>query len=268
MSGYLARLMARAAPAGAAPAGSAVEVQPPALDEPRRDADPFETTVIDSPEWPSTTPPHAAPAAMPIAKVSVREEGAQRQDTRRATAPPPPLESPAPALPDGRTTPPPRQAPIDAITIAQTLRPAASADPAPAAASQPDPPPEPTPRHVDDGQAIADRFMSSVVPPALLPPPMPRQEHAREVARHISEVRTTEAGAAVRPLVPPTPPSSPEPDPPANTGLVIGSLTVTVVPPTQAAPARPSSPTTDSRVVVVRNPGVAPAGVPSFSRFS
>jgi hypothetical protein len=254
MSGYLTRLLARAAPPDAVPAASSADVHPPVTDEPRADADPFETTIVDPLEWPSTTRPDVSPPPMLIAHVSLREPGWQREDARHAAAPPRPLESPAhPAIPDGRTEPTPQQAPLDAITIAETLRPAPAAEPAPSKAPEPESPPAMTPRPLDDGLAIADRFMSSVLPPALLPPPAARQDYAREIVRERDEVRTTQVVSEVRPITPPTP---------------APSLTVTVVPPPQAAPARPASSTSDSRVVVVRNGGVPPPGVPSFSRFS
>ena len=268
MSGYLTRLLTRAAPVDAVPPTPSVDVHPPVLDEPRADADPFETTIIDPLEWPSTTRSDGSPPPMPSGHVSLREPGEQRGDARHATAPLRPLELPErPAIPDGRTEPTPRPAPLDAITIAETLRPAPAAEPAPSKAQEPESPPVMTPRRVDDGLAIADRFMSGVLPPALLPPPVPPQDYTRELVRERDEIRTTQVVSEVRPIRPPTPAPSPEPDAPASTGLVIGSLTVTVVPPPQAAPPRPASSTPDSRVVVVRNAGVSPPGVPSFSRF-
>jgi hypothetical protein len=268
VSGYLARLLTRAAPAGVAEAPLGGEVRPAAVDGPRADADPFEATIVDPPEWPSTARSDVAPIASPIVTTPLRAAPSEPDQERQSPlpiVPPAPLVPPPPAR--GRDVAPPSPAePIEETTIAETLRPAPPAErahPAPVSEIMARVETEP----IDERLAIADRFMSGVLPAALLPPPSVRIEKTREIVLEHSEPPTLQPTSSAAPIEPATPYGS-EHDAPAANSLVIGRLSVTVVPPAPVPLPRPNAQSSAaSRVVVVRDSGAVAAGVPSFSRF-
>jgi hypothetical protein len=267
MSGYLTRLLARAAPAVSEQALPVDAVHPRTAEPSRLDADPFENTVIDPPVWPSAAPSIAAPPS----RAAMAAPVVGRSVPDRVSAP-----EPSPAGPRDTQSPlaPPRDRRIDASapervdadapSIAETLRPVTQVQPAmhetPAAVA----PMPAEPRPVVDRLTIADRFMSTVLPAPLLPSEV-HVEHTREVVRETTDVRT--AGPVITPMIQPAARAiTGDIDPPAA-GLVIGSLRVTVVPPAAAPAAAAARPATASpRVVVNRSAPPAP-GVPAFSRF-
>jgi len=268
VSGYLAGLVARAAPLAADPA-VAPSVSPEAPAAMRDADDPFEATVYDAPAWPATP---RAPAA--------KSDAAPVPPESRARTPGPPIEARVvdavaaaiePAVRagtderhDASQGPARSESAEHVVSIAQTLRPAdVETPPAQRSRASEDAPAAPSSPSLDP-LSIADRFMAQVVPPALLPPEV-RIETTREIVRAAVDshgLPPVDEGSMLEPQAAPEPANNnAEPR-----GLVIGTLRINVVPPAPQPVAAPRPAASSPRVVVVTSGAAAPS-VPSFSRF-
>jgi hypothetical protein len=281
MSGYLARLVARAIPQGVV-----LPVSPPGAPEERRTEleDPFEATAMDSPPEIPVSPSEASPQGE---KSGLRQEPTASvvgEVPAIPAGPRPPSPSPlaragsTPAQEVKSAAPMseacPRRPSIEHDRAGQPVRPAddregEAARETPAAVAEAGreatlrQPPAPMPAGGEEQAAnaleMADRFMAQVMPHrANAPGPAPALRPPGEVSERPHRPR-----GKMTPLLPAAtaavaPASSTEASPPT---LVVGRIDVEVV-----APSAPPIPA-PTRVVVYAPAETTPAGPPSALHF-